>query len=147
MKYPIEEDRFDLPNDDSADNYFSLVSIANKPNALRLLDRLQHHPKQVQIHILKNLLKAAARKLQSSAATSISKYDLGPDGRILYDLVRDYNKGFYKVLKAEGTLFSSLKQAEDYYLQEKDLLMKQGYNDSEAREILWSGIVALFGVR
>ena len=72
--------------------------------------------------------------------------ELNKDGRILYDLLKTYRRPLFRELKLSGELIPTIKEITDKYEADKLYLVKEsGYNDIEAREILWPEVTAQFG--
>jgi hypothetical protein len=71
--------------------------------------------------------------------------ELNNDGQILFDLLKDYKKETFNKLKFSGELIPTVKRITDQYAIDKQRLIREsGYNESEAREILWPEVTAEF---
>lgn len=73
--------------------------------------------------------------------------ELNNDGQILLDLLKEYKKETFNELKFSGELIPTIKKVTDRYAADKQMLVREnGYNEIEAREILWPEVTAQFGL-
>jgi hypothetical protein len=72
--------------------------------------------------------------------------ELGVNGVIIYDLIKQHKPKLFKDMKEGGTLIATIQQWEDEYLEQLSKLAAHGLNASEAREIAWPEITAQFGM-
>jgi hypothetical protein len=70
--------------------------------------------------------------------------NLGVEGVVILDLLKDHNKTLYEQLKAENRLVEQVQKWENDYLTQMDGLILSGLNQSEAWEIAWPNITARF---
>ncbi|MCW3108690.1 MAG: hypothetical protein JWQ09_3196 [Segetibacter sp.] len=70
--------------------------------------------------------------------------NLGAEGVIILQLLKDHNKSLYQQLKADNQLIEQIQKWENGYLAQMDRLILAGLNQSEAREIAWPNITARF---
>ena len=72
--------------------------------------------------------------------------ELGVNGEIVLDLLKEHKKSLYQQLKSENKLVEQIREWENDYNSQMLSLILLGLNQSEAREIAWPEIAARFGI-
>jgi hypothetical protein len=80
-------------------------------------------------------------------SVSDEAWELGYDGRILLDLIKEHNFPLHRALQQKGTLLEMISEAEQQYSREIQQMMQGGMQEIEAKEIAWKELTAQFGVK